>query len=175
VSSISTGNGDRGKTRLWSGEEVSKDDFRVEAYGTVDELQAFMGAALHLMKNPEARTLFDNIRKLLGKVAGELASARPQALIKAEDIQYITEAVHRWEKDLSLKGFIITGVTPGGSAVDLCRVIARRAERRIATLSSHVQIRHEIPAFINRLSDLFFILSAFEDHLEKKLTFRKPE
>jgi len=172
MSRISTGNGDWGKTRLWSGEEVSKDDIRVEAYGTLDELQAFMGAALHTAKSSGVVSLLRDLGRIVDKAAGELAATDSPALISEKEIGSVEKAIERFEKEVPLRGFVITGMTPGGSTLDVCRVVARRAERRAVQLASRESLSPLILVFLNRLSDLFFLLSCYEDLQEGKLTFR---
>ncbi|MBN2726943.1 cob(I)yrinic acid a,c-diamide adenosyltransferase [Candidatus Mcinerneyibacteriota bacterium] len=175
MSRISTGNGDHGRTHLWSGEEVPKDDPRVEAYGTLDELQAFMGAARHAAGSPEVKTLLENLRHEVDKAAAELASADSPALVAQKEIRAVEEAIEDFEMKVPLKGFVVTGSTPGGSSLDLCRVVARRAERRAVRLASRDTVSALLLVFLNRLSDLLFLLSCYEDHREGKLTFRNKK
>jgi len=175
MSRISTGNGDSGKTRLWSGEEVSKDDLRVEAYGTMDELQAVMGEALHKVKSPAIAALLRDLRSMTDKAAGELASTDAPALMTQEEIRVVEEAIGAYEKEVPLRGFVLTGATPGGSALDVCRTVARRAERRVVRLGGREEISPLLYVFLNRLSDLLFLLSCFEDLQEGRLTFRNEK
>jgi ATP:cob(I)alamin adenosyltransferase len=175
MSRISTGNGDSGKTRLWSGEEVSKEDLRVEAYGTVDELQAVMGAALHKVKSSKVAALIGDLRRMTDKAAGELASTDSPELITQKEIRAVEEAVEKYENEVPLKGFVLTGATPGGSALDVCRTVARRAERRVVRLGTREELSSLLYVFLNRLSDLLFLLSCYEDFQEGRLTFRNEK
>lgn len=172
--SISTGGGDEGKTSLWSGEKVSKDDLRVEAYGTIDELNSHIGEARHYCKSEEVRKLLLKIQNDLFKVAGQLASKGKLFTepVAEADIQWLTEKVHYYEKIIRLNGFVIPGTTVQSAKLDICRTVARRAERRIVRLSKTEEIANELLKYMNRLSDFLFILARFEEHLEGKLTYK---
>lgn len=173
--SISTGGGDKGETSLWSGERVSKDDLRVEAYGTIDELNSHIGEARHYCKSKETKELLLRIQNDLFKVAGQLASKGKLFIepITETDVQWLTEKVHHYEKIIKLKGFVIPGTTIQSAKLDICRTVARRAERRIVSLCKTEEIANELLKYMNRLSDFLFILARFEEHLEGKLTYKR--
>jgi cob(I)alamin adenosyltransferase len=168
--SISTKKGDGGQTSLWSGEKVWKNNPRVEAYGTLDELDAHIGDAKHIVQLPEIRKILVLIQNDLYHVMGELASTNqdyPQP-ISMKESDRLTEIVHQYEQDLQLNGFVVPGNTPSSAKLDICRTIVRRAERRIITLKQTEQVPDEILLYVNRLSDVFFILArAEEKHLGK--------
>jgi cob(I)alamin adenosyltransferase len=173
MSSISTKTGDEGLTGLWSGERVHKDDPRVEAYGTVDELSCFLGEAKHWAKRPETLAIIDELQRDLFRVAGELASQGTAYTnpILAEDEERIFSYVERFEKELMLKGFVVPGSTVQSAKIDIARTVARRAERRIITLGRHSDVSPALRKYMNRLSDLLFVLARWEEAGEGKIVY----
>ena len=173
--SISTKTGDNGETSLWSGERVSKDDIRVESYGTVDELNAFISEASHYVNSKEVRTILKEIQDDLFKVGGELASKGKQYIhpIEESDVERITGYVEYFEKRINLKGFVIPGSTLQSSKLDICRTISRRAERRIVSLDKNESVSPTIKKYINRLSDLLFVMARFEEFLQNKIEYKR--
>ena len=170
---ISTKKGDRGKTSLFSGEECNKDNIRVEAYGTVDELGAFLSAAKHAVKNEEVKNIIKEICNDLFKVAGQLATIGDfKHPISSEDVERISNYVHKFEEKIELKGFVIPGNTLQSAKLDVCRTVCRRAERRISALDKKSSVDSELLKYINRLSDLIYILARFEEKKEGKLEFQ---
>jgi ATP:cob(I)alamin adenosyltransferase len=165
--SISTGRGDKGKTSLWSGEEVFKDDLRVESYGTVDELNSFLGKAKHECASAVVKNAIHNIQKDLFKVSSELASKNNKKgkLINEEDIESMKNQINYYEAKVDLKGFVVPGLTPQSAFIDICRTIARRAERRIVSLSQEEEISENLLKYINKLSDLLYLLARYEDQI----------
>lgn len=172
--SISTKTGDKGKTSLWSGERVQKNSRRVEAYGTVDELNSTLAEAKHLVKSDKVRTMVVEIQNDLFRVAGALASTGDYAYpVTTEDVERITGYVHEFEKEVELTGFVIPGNTIQSAKLDVCRTVARRAERRILTLTEEENIPEPVKKYVNRLSDLIYMLARFEEKIENKLEFKK--
>ena len=168
--SISTKKGDGGQTSLWSGERVWKDDPRVEAYGTLDELDAHIGDARHYIQLDKVKEILLTIQADLYHIMGELASTEENypVPIRLEEADRLTDIVHSYESHLRLRGFVIPGNTPSSAKLDICRTITRRAERRIVALQQQTTILPEILLYVNRLSDVFFILArAEEQHLGK--------
>lgn len=171
--SISTKTGDNGYTNLWSGERISKDDLRVETYGTIDELNSFLGEAFHYLKSFENKRILSNIQKTLFRVGGEIASksklfTKP---IEDNDIEALTNLVKKFEDTINLKGFVIPGKTLSSSKLDICRTIARRAERLIIKLANGEKINNNLQKYLNRLSDLLFMMARFEEYLEDKIEY----
>lgn len=171
--SITTRTGDDGETGLWSGERIPKDDPRVEAYGTIDELSAALGAARHVCMVDSVIYSIDRIQKDLFKVAGELASVmipfdRP---IRPEDGETLGELIAEIESRIPLTGFVIPGMTQGSAALDIARTIARRAERRVITLSRLSDVSVSLLIYLNRLSDYLFMLAREEESAAGKLRF----
>jgi len=172
--SISTKTGDKGKTSLWSGERVKKNDSRVEAYGTTDELNSNLAEAKHLVKSGRIKQMLIEVQNDLFRVAGTLASTGKYAFpMIADDIDRITGYVHEFESEVELTGFVIPGSTPQSAKLDVCRTIARRAERRILTLAEKQEVPDPVIKYVNRLSDLIYMMARFEEKLEDKLEFKK--
>lgn len=175
--SISTKGGDKGMTSLWSGERVWKDDTRVDAYGTLDELDAHLGEAKHFVKIEKIKEIIEYIQNELMKVMGELASASKEYVIplKEENINQLTDWVHEFEEVVQLKGFVIPGNTIQSAKLDICRTIARRAERRIISLQKETEVDPLVLQFVNRLSDLCFIMARAEEKAEGKIKCKQDK
>ncbi|UCH94628.1 MAG: ATP:cob(I)alamin adenosyltransferase, partial [Candidatus Aminicenantes bacterium] len=110
--SISTKTGDKGKTSLWSGERIKKNSPRVEAYGTVDELNSHLAEAKHLVKSEKVKQVILEIQNHLFRVAGALASTEKFVYpVHSKDVERITNYVHDFEKEVKLTGFVIPGST----------------------------------------------------------------
>ncbi len=172
--SISTKTGDKGSTSLWSGERVKKNHLRVEAYGTIDELNSVISEAKHVVKSSGVLKIIIEIQNDLFRVGGALATVGEYKYpLIEEDILRITAYVHEFEKEVSFKGFVIPGSTIQSAKLDTCRTIARRAERRILALEEHESISPLIVQYVNRLSDLIYILARYEEKLENKLTLKE--
>jgi cob(I)alamin adenosyltransferase len=172
--SISTKTGDKGKTSLWSGERCNKSNIRVEAYGTVDELNANLSEAKHLVKSTKVKKIILKIQNDLFKVAGSLATIGPYKYpIEDKDVERITKIVELLEAKVKLKGFVIPGSTPQSAKLDVCRTIARRAERRILTLNKKKPVDDVLKQYINRLSDLIFVIARYEEFLQKKIRYHE--
>ncbi len=163
-----TKTGDGGDTGLFGGGRVPKDHPRVQAYGAVDELNAAIGLARALDPQEFADLLLQGVQRDLFAVGGQLASPDPgkvaQALRKAvvgdERVVALEQAIDANESALpSLTGFILPGGTPKASALHLARTVCRRAERGVVTLSAQAPVPPVILAYLNRLSDLLFVLA----------------
>lgn len=159
--SITTKTGDHGQTSLYSGERVWKDDLRVDAYGSLDELDAHIGDAAHAVEDPLLRKHLSDIQNILYRVMGQLASpgvAYPYPILPG-DVEEITALIHALEEKTPLKGFVLPGSTPASAKLDICRTIARRAERRLISLARVATVPEALMQYVNRLSDLFFMLA----------------
>ncbi|APT74644.1 ATP--cobalamin adenosyltransferase [Thermosipho melanesiensis] len=166
---ISTKKGDLGFTSLANGERVDKDNLRVEAYGTIDELVSNLGIARAYLSG-KIRDIIEEIQKDLFRMATELAKGEKFVkLIDNEDVERVTKYVEDFEKDLNLNTFVIPGMKKESAYMDVCRTIARRAERNIVRLSKNEKIRKEILAYINRVSDLFYVIARYleKDEINK--------
>ncbi|MCX7024128.1 MAG: cob(I)yrinic acid a,c-diamide adenosyltransferase [Spirochaetes bacterium] len=166
--SITTKTGDDGTTSLWSGERVSKDDARVEAYGTIDELSSFLAFASHAAKLPATA---EAIREIIGdlfRAAGELASAgKPfRTPIVDGDVSRLERRVGSLEDAMRLKGFVLPGATESSARLDIARAVARRTERRVISLSGSAGLGRPVRLYLNRLSDLLFLMARAEEAAE---------
>tara|TARA_Y200000002_G_C22586245_1_gene623131 strand:- start:540 stop:1085 length:546 start_codon:yes stop_codon:yes gene_type:complete len=167
---IYTKNGDRGKTSLIGGRKVSKHDLQVEAYGSIDELNSFMGLLKDYSKNDEINQVLFKVQLKLFTIGSILAqeNTSPNSAIleklniSAKDTDFIELQIDKLEKKLpKLSKFIIPG---GHKLVSYCHVsrsICRRAERKITKLSDSVKLDSNILPYINRLSDFLFVLSRY--------------
>ena len=171
--SISTKTGDGGTTGLYTGERVNKDDVRVEAYGTIDELNSFISETKHYTC-PEVKEIIEDVHLMLYHCAAELACvAEPyRRPVNSEDVERITLLVHHYEKIIQLKGFVVPGSLQVSGKIDICRTVARRAERRVITLDRLSPVGNDLKKYLNRLSDLLFMLARYEEHLVGKIVYR---
>ncbi|MDI3504497.1 MAG: cob(I)alamin adenosyltransferase [Candidatus Cloacimonadota bacterium] len=161
--SITTQGGDQGQTSLYTGERVAKNNLRVEAYGTLDELDAFLGEAKHHVADEEVYELLIQTHNLLYRVMGELATpdGSYQMPLCAEEVEAITNTIHHYEGKVNLKGFVIPGSCIASAHLDICRTVARRAERRVIALAQEADISAVLLKYVNRLSDFFYILARY--------------
>ena len=173
--SISTKTGDSGDTRLWTGEKVGKDELRVEAYGSLDELSSFLGLARHECELPETKASLESLQRDLLRACSELASpgTRKDGFLGRGDEAAMTEAVHALEARIPLKGFVLPGMTRGSAALDVARTVCRRAERRIVALSRGAPVSPELLSWVNRLSDYLFMLARSEEAAQGAITYAK--
>lgn len=173
--SISTKTGDDGTTGLWSGERVGKDSLRVESYGTIDELNAFLGDARRHVKTDRVKEIIDILQRDLFCVAGSLATSGPGAYVQPvteADVERLTDWVHELEAAVPLTGFVIPGSTDSSAKLDICRTVCRRAERRIVALARQDAVDGPTRRFVNRLSDLLFMLARYEEQAEGAIRYK---
>jgi cob(I)alamin adenosyltransferase len=173
--SIVTKTGDQGETSLMYGRRVAKSDPRVDAYGCVDELNAALGLARSLCQQPFVAEQILAAQKDLITVMGELATAREDIdryvkdgfkLTTAEMVDRLAAVIFDLEKDKSLypKDWVIPGGNTVSAALDLARTTCRRAERRVSGLMSEdIAFNAEIVRYLNRLSDLCWILARYAE------------
>jgi cob(I)alamin adenosyltransferase len=168
---IYTKTGDKGETGLFGGERVSKHSTRLDAYGTIDELNSFIGLAITEIKNNEIKNILIALQNKLFVVGSDLATPETNKnkklnIVRTPDlfIEETEKEIDRFDSQLDeLKNFILPGGSKGASLLHICRTIARRAEREIVALKNTEDIGNNIVIFLNRLSDLFFVLSRFEN------------
>lgn len=170
MASIATRTGDEGTTGLLYGQRVPKDHPQIEAVGAFDELNVALGATKPLLADPAVRDLVTGIQKNLVALMGELACAESDiaryadskfAKITAAEVTKLDDAVAALEtRGLKFDGWATPGANALGSALDLARVTARRAERRLCALPAHGRsVRPELRQFTNRLADLLWLLA----------------
>jgi cob(I)alamin adenosyltransferase len=160
LSKIYTRTGDDGTTGLGDGSRVAKDSARVEAYGTVDEANSSIGLILAVDVLPEnVRECLTAVQHDLFELGGELCIPGHSA-VKQEFIDRLESELDGFNADLPmLKEFILPGGGPAAAACHLARTIVRRAERRVGTLAGIEDIRPETGKYLNRLSDLLFVIA----------------
>lgn len=167
---IYTRTGDTGETGLIGGQRVPKDDPRVEAYGTVDELNATLGIArCYLTEQPELDNLLERLQNELFDIGAELASPPERAAqfqsIGESHITAMENAIDRFEEELPpLRQFILPGGTLTAAHLHLARTVCRRAERQVVRLSHTSTVNAAIIKYLNRLSDLLFVMARVANH-----------
>ena len=159
LSRIYTRTGDDGTTGLGDGSRVAKDSARVAAYGTIDEANCAIGLVLASAVPESVRTLLTTIQHQLFDLGGELCIPGHSAVFDV-DIQRLEQHLDAYNEPLPpLKDFILPGGGEAASRCHLARTIVRRAERETVTLSRIEAVRPEAIRYLNRLSDLLFVLS----------------
>ena len=170
---IYTKTGDRGDTGLIDGSRVPKDDPRVSAYGDIDELQAVLGVIKSaLAHGSPLGVLLKSIQKDLFSLSARLAdpmdkiAQRKEKVITGDSrIEALEREIDEREADLPpLKAFILAGGGPIGAQLHLARTICRRAERTVVSLARLVPIDPVLGIYLNRLSDLLFVMARHENH-----------
>ncbi len=164
--SIVTKGGDKGETSLLGGQRVPKTDPRIEAYGSVDELNAAIGVALAYAKNDNVKDILHQALNDLFRIGAELAAVGTKFTnfpkISDAHTNVIEEEVYRVESELpKQKSFILPTGNESAAHLHLARAICRRAERRVLALQ---QVNPEIVKYLNRLSDLLFIYARLENN-----------
>jgi cob(I)alamin adenosyltransferase len=157
---IYTRTGDDGSTGLGDGVRVPKEHLRVEAYGTVDEANSAVGVVLAVSGLPQAVVeCLTDVQHELFDLGGELCIPGHRA-ITAADVARLEERLDAFNEDLPpLKDFILPGGGPAAAACHVARTVARRAERRVWALARVEQVAAEVPQYLNRLSDLLFVVA----------------
>jgi cob(I)alamin adenosyltransferase len=159
LSKIYTRTGDDGSTGLGDGSRVSKDSARVAAYGTVDEANSAIGLVLAADLPPAVREVLVSVQHHMFDLGGELCIPGHAAVFDA-DIDGLEQTLDAFNADLPpLKDFILPGGGLAAAHCHLARTICRRAEREVVTLSHHDAVRPEAIRYLNRLSDLLFVLA----------------
>jgi cob(I)alamin adenosyltransferase len=165
---IYTRTGDDGQTGLFGGGRVGKDHARVEAYGDVDELNAFIGSARSVEMMPRIDEILAPVQRDLFAIGALLATPHPdkhkeqleKARISDQRIAQLEQAIDDGEEELEpLKAFILPGGTAKASALHVARTVCRRAERAIIRLQHTDDVPRVVIVYLNRLSDLLFVLA----------------
>jgi cob(I)alamin adenosyltransferase len=168
-SKLYTRAGDRGETALFGGRRVPKDDPRVVAYGTIDELNSAIGVAVSFIRSRPLANALQAVQNELFDIGAELASDRPVRRGRGRREAFVLDAARvRWLEALideydakvpPLRTFILPGGTNAASFLHLARTVCRRAERAVVTLSRRERVNPAIVAYLNRLCDLLFVLA----------------
>jgi cob(I)alamin adenosyltransferase len=170
---IYTKTGDNGETSLFGGDRVSKDDLRIECIGLIDELNSVLGIAVNEIKSDDINRILNVIQNQLFDLAADIAA--PQSSenknfkikrIESSYFNYLENEIDKFDSQLPvLKNFILPGGSKGASYLHIARTFCRRAERKTVTLKKSVDISDDIIIYLNRLSDLFFVLARFENKI----------
>jgi cob(I)alamin adenosyltransferase len=166
---IYTRSGDDGSTSLFSGERVSKASLRVEACGTLDELNCVIGATRAASPTAPTENYLAMIQHHLFSLGADLANSgkkQRRARIRPAEITWLETEIDRMASELQpLRNFILPGGSAAAAQIHLARAICRRAERTVANLSRSEEISKDALIFLNRLSDFLFILGRYENLL----------
>jgi len=165
---IYTKTGDRGETGLLGGARMSKASPRIEAYGAVDELNAALGVAASQTDNPSLREKIERLQADLHLVCADLANPKPEAeapRVGEGHVAALEALCDEVDADLApLKRFVLPGGSPAGAGLHFARTVARRAERRVVALAADEPVNAEAVRYLNRLSDLLFLLARWINH-----------
>lgn len=171
INRVYTKRGDTGQTSLAGGQRVSKDDARIEAYGTVDELNSFIGLARDDTRDlPELFQILLRVQHELFNLGSLLATLPDdihpkQARITEADCDRLEQEIDRMNEELyPLRSFVLPGGSRLNAELHICRTICRRAERRCVTLAAVIPIDEVIIKYLNRLSDALFVWSRWASH-----------
>ncbi|HCV42573.1 MAG TPA: cob(I)yrinic acid a,c-diamide adenosyltransferase [Bacteroidetes bacterium] len=167
---IYTKTGDKGDTSLFGGQRVPKDALRIEAYGTVDELNSVLGIVLADNANARIAEILTHIQNQLFYLGADLATPRSATAKTIKRIE--TKDAHSLEKIIDslqghlkpLKRFVLPGGSPVAARIHFARTVCRRAERIAVRLSRNEDIGGAILIYLNRLSDLLFVLARYANH-----------
>ena len=170
LTKIYTRKGDDGSTGLGGGQRVSKDDARVAAYGTVDELNAHLGHALASGLAPRLAEVLPGIQNELFHVGADLSFREedkaniPLPKIEPRHIYALERLIDELgEVTGPLENFILPGGAPGAALLHIARTVCRRAERDVITLQRAEAVGEHVQAYLNRLSDALFVMARFEN------------
>ena len=168
-STIYTKTGDKGKTSLVGGKRVEKTHIRLDAYGTVDELNSFIGLLVCEVKDVELKDFLLFIQNKLFVVGSYLATetdalnSKASLIIEDSDIEAIENMMDKLDSQLpKLTRFILPGGSESAARAHICRTVCRRAERKTYNVANEFDIENNILVFLNRLSDFFFLTARFE-------------
>ena len=170
---IYTRTGDDGTTGLFGGTRLSKDDLRIEAYGTVDELNTFIGRLIEHESMKTHQVFFREIQSQLFLLGSHLATIDPKMKEKlpkfasdnVQDFENWIDAADEQTPDL--KNFLLPGGHPAVADAHIARAVCRRAERRCVSLAREQKIDPELIKYLNRLSDLLFTAARLLSHITK--------
>lgn len=169
MAKIYTKNGDEGETNLFLGGKLSKNDIRVEAFGTVDELVSSLGFAKTLTEKEDVINILEMLQHSLFKIGAELSSDSNKTekiinIISNEDVNEIESIIDSITEKIDLGNeFIMPGTSSSSAAIDISRTVARRLERVVVSINTNEMINKNILIFLNRISDLLFVVGRYED------------
>lgn len=163
---IYTKTGDKGQTSLYDGTRIDKDSIRVESYGTIDELNSYIGLCMHYVNEEDAKILF-NIQRDLFYIGAELATKNIDKLkkvIKEDDVLNLENIIDKYMGNTDgIDSFIIPGTSLASAHIHIARTICRRAERIIISLSKVEPVNNLLIKYINRLSDVLYSIARYNE------------
>lgn len=174
ISKVYTKRGDKGETDLLGGSTAKKDSLKVDSYGCVDEASAFIGVARYYTKNRTIKERLKEIQNKLLVLGGYLASdAAGKDMLKDQiseaDIKKLEDFIDEYNQKLEpLFQFILPGDDEVAAHFHVARTVVRRAERKIVTLTREENLDPLIQKYVNRLSDLMFVLARYSEEVESK-------
>lgn len=174
ITKVYTKRGDKGETDLLGGSTARKDSLKVESYGCIDETSSFIGLARYYTKNKVIKERLKEIQNKLLVLGGFLASddkgkEMMKDQIKEEDIKLLEEYIDEYNQKLPpLTHFILPGDDEVAAYFHVARTVVRRAERRIVSLAAQEDLNPLIQKYVNRLSDLMFVLARYSEEVENK-------
>lgn len=168
---IYTKTGDNGDTGLFGGGRVPKNSPRIDTYGTIDELNSYIGLAAAEVADEEIKELLVSIQSRLFTVGSDLATPLTEKNEKLNITRvpesyyiYLEKSIDKFDEKLdTLKNFVLPGGSKGAALLHVCRAVCRRAERKAVALKDLEKVNNNIIIFLNRLSDLFFVLARYEN------------
>lgn len=170
ITKVYTRSGDDGSTSLGGGQRVPKDSSRIEAYGTVDELNSQIGVALSLELNETVASALRSIQNDLFHLGSDLCvleedkGKRPVPRIEARHVEALEKLMDRLSEELpTLENFVLPGGSHGAAALHVARTVCRRAERRLVALGRVEAIGEFTVRYVNRLSDALFVMARYEN------------
>ena len=168
---IYTKTGDRGETGLVGGKRLSKDSLRIQAYGDVDELNAFLGVCRTFNKHTELGEILHHLQAELFDLGADLATPLDSKVQVPRVQKKQISNLEKWidsidEKVTPLRHFILPGGCVLSANLHLARTACRRAERSIVALQKHEDVGENVIMYINRLSDLLFMMARFANKVE---------
>lgn len=166
---LSTRSGDQGETGLRGGQRLSKAHPRVQAYGEVDEVNSLLGWARAAVEAEDVRSLLQSLQEDLMRLGADLAlppGAQPSSfLLGPERVQALEEALERYQEEVPpLRHFVLPGGTEAAARLHIVRTACRRAERAAVALAQEEPVNPEALRYLNRLSDLLFLLALVLNH-----------
>lgn len=166
---IYTKTGDEGETSLLGGERVRKDHHRIEAYGTIDELNSQLGVVRATWAGGPIDGELASIQSDLFEIGALLASAAPNERfrgVREERIEALERAIDQMESELApLKNFVLPGGSPEAAAMHVARTVCRRGERSVVALGEPGEDTSRATRYLNRLSDFLFVASRYANHV----------
>ena len=164
MAKIYTKMGDKGKTRLFTGEEVPKNSPYLQAYGSVDELNSILGVATTFLYDSELNSLLSLLQHKLFQLGSDLAtplnSKKAIRRIEEKDVRELEKLIDKYEEELKpLRNFILPGGSPASAYLQLARTVCRRGERESTDLYNQGKMNPSVFKYLNRFSDLLFVLA----------------